>query len=116
MTRVHITAAQAVTAVGLNGLGGVSYALAYDSTNDQMYATNATANLYRVNLTTGAFTLVGATGTGSANLGIAYDDIADAMYGTTADGRLFSVNRTTGAYTLVGATGIPDPRAIEFAP
>jgi hypothetical protein len=95
--------------VGPTGVGPIS-GLAWDGAAGLMYGIAggpAPANLYTIDLGTGAATLVGSTGFQAGSLEFGPDG---ALYGGgtgTSSGSLFRIDPATGASTLVGATGFP---------
>ena len=95
------------TLVGSTGVGPIS-GLAYDGNNGIMYGIAggpSPADLYTINLATGAATVVGATSMQAGSLQFGPDGQLYAG-GTGSDANLiYRINTVTAASTLVGPTG-----------
>jgi len=82
--------------------------LSWDATTNTMYAM-AGANLYTINLATGAATLVAPFSGGPAGMlmiDIAVHPTTGQMYGNDiATDQLLSIDKATGAVTIIGPTG-----------
>jgi hypothetical protein len=92
-----------------SSLSGSPRALAAYDSNTAYVAADASggANLYTVNMTTGAVTLVGLmSGVGSSGQFAAMDFAANGnLYGLDNNGAIWSINPSTAAVTLLGNTG-----------
>ena len=104
------------------GVSNVSQGLAYDPNNDVLYGTNS-ADLYRINPTTGAGTLIGSFGlVGGRIYGLAYDSERDILYGVggAPNGtrmRIWTVDPATAVPTEIPTSiGTPTMRGAAFDP
>jgi hypothetical protein len=82
--------------------------MAWDPTTNTMYASSTdgtTANLYTLNLATGAASQVAVISGAPYNIAIAIDG-AGQMYGhDIGNNFLITINKTTGATQVIGSTG-----------
>jgi hypothetical protein len=98
----------ASVAIGLTGVANPISGLAWNGTT--MYGIeggSVSANLYTINLSTGAATLVGNTGFTAGSLQFGPDGNLYGGGDSSDGGHLYRVNQTTGAATLVGPSGYP---------
>lgn len=105
----------AATLVGSYGISDL-FALAYDSTNGQLYAQATSGNVYTLDLATAAPTLIGSNGVYPG--GYAYRADTDQLILLSAGGGAFySIDTTTGAATLVnGGTGFVNDNGLTYDP
>lgn len=91
------------TAIGNHGVPEL-FGLAYDSTNDVLYASqlHSTDRLYSIDQTTGAATLIGSLSGSPGIGGMGYDSSRDQLIGWyDFGGDIYDINRSTGAATLI---------------
>ena len=103
--------------IGTSGLTSFTN-LGYNSTTNQMYATNSGADsFYSINRATGAVTLIGPLGGPTNPNGVAYNRDNQLMYmvDNNTDG-LYTINLATGAATLIGSTGSGNLLCLVYLP
>ncbi len=97
-----IPAGDPFTQIGAMAAGGFFGSAEFGPDGTYYLIEQVNAELYTVDLATGATTLVGSTGVGLT--GLTYDWSTDTFFGvSTTD--LYTVDVTTGATTLVGSLG-----------
>ncbi len=101
----------AATPVGaIASSGGESWTgMAYDPTNDTMYASStscgSSSTLYSVNTATGAATVIGQITNAPCAIALAVDDAGTLFTYDIVNDVLLSVNKATGAGTVIGSIG-----------
>lgn len=100
-----MTADGTITSIG-TGTGISGSGMAYDDTNDILYAVDSlTDNLFSVDTSTGLSTLIGSAGINVGQVGLAYDETNNILYANST-GELYTVNVSTGAFSLIGVNGV----------
>jgi len=101
----------AATLLGNHGVNDV-FGLAFDSTNNTLYGTATSGNLYSFSTSNGGSTLIGYTGQNIG--GLAYDSDLDRLVGLrTAGISMFEINRSDGSVSFL-ATGLPSTNDVGF--
>ncbi|MEI6764785.1 MAG: T9SS type A sorting domain-containing protein [Bacteroidota bacterium] len=91
----------------IGNMGAAILGMAYDFTTNKMYGVgtdNVNAQLYTVNLATGAVTLVGTSAAG-VFINLACDAAGNLFAVNVTDDKLYSIDKATAAATEIGAIG-----------
>lgn len=106
-TKLKSIALDGVIATIGTGTGIEGHGMAYDDTNNILYATSFSGGLYTVDTVLGTASLIGNMGEGIDTnwIGLAFDEASATLYANSASS-LFTLDVTTGAASLIGGNGV----------